>query len=130
MPFLESDLTKHPHKRKKRDIHKCTADDEDPLCCLYDYHINFEIIGWDWIVYPLEFNAGHCSGECSVTYMEGIRNKLVQKTSGTSPANTPIITNCCASTKARSLSMLYYNSNDELIYGEFPEMMISECSCL
>ena len=128
MPFLESDLVKNPMTSRPKRSQRCSAEEDEPLCCLYDYFINFEEIGWNWIVHPIEFNAGHCSGECTIHYMDGLRNKLVQKTAGSSSQQA--VTNCCASTKSKSLYMLYYNNDQELIYGEFPDMSISECGCL
>ena len=62
--FLELELL-DGSTRHKRTPHTCQAEANETKCCLYDLMIDFEKVGWEFVIAPKRYNAFICSGECS-----------------------------------------------------------------
>ena len=62
--FLELEVIDE-NGRSKRAPNICTAGSNETKCCLYDLMIDFEKVGWEFVIAPKRYNAYICSGECT-----------------------------------------------------------------
>lgn len=62
--FLELELI-DGSGRSKRTSNICQTGTNETKCCLYDLMIDFEKVGWEFVIAPKRYNAYICSGECS-----------------------------------------------------------------
>lgn len=87
------------------------------------WKVNFEQLGWNFIISPTEFVAYDCSGRC-INFMEpSINNHLkmlniLQKRSG-----------CCIPISYESMPIMYYDKFDNVVIKNYDDMMVSDCGC-
>lgn len=43
----------------------CRPGSNKTKCCLYNLMIDFEKVGWDFVIAPKRYNAYICNGECT-----------------------------------------------------------------
>lgn len=101
-------------------------------CRKIPYTIDFEAIGWDnWILYPLQFNAYRCVGECSVPHLitgESTNHAYIQSALSNNPyRNVP--EPCCVPSELESLEILYYENG--IVKQKVHEgMIVRKCECV
>ncbi|GAB1597741.1 nodal homolog [Argonauta hians] len=117
------------NKRKKK--RKQVGTNKDLPCGLYDYYIDFNVIGWgEWIVFPKRFNAHLCSGKCTgpiktdlnPTNHAMLRSLMKLK----QPDVTPLP--CCVPTKLKPMSLLYLEPG-EIVLRQHTDLVAEECGC-
>ncbi|KAM6184763.1 nodal homolog [Rhynchocyon petersi] len=106
--------------------------DKSQLCRKVKFLVDFNKIGWgSWIIYPKQYNAYRCEGECpnpvgeeffptNHAYMQSLL-KYYQPHRVPSP--------CCAPVKTKPLSMLYVE-NGRVLLDHHKDMIVEECGCL
>ncbi|XP_050522742.1 growth/differentiation factor 8-like isoform X2 [Daktulosphaira vitifoliae] len=96
---------------------------EETRCCRYPLTVDFEEFGWNWILAPTKYEANYCSGTCDpMLFMKYPHTHLVQMTKFD-------VGPCCAPRKMTSISMIYYDSNLNIVYGTVPGMVVDRCGC-
>ncbi|GIY71066.1 hypothetical protein CDAR_248241 [Caerostris darwini] len=125
-PFIETKVEKPKHRRTKRMIGlNCEENAEEVRCCRYPLTVDFEEFGWDWIIAPKRYEANYCSGECPYVFLQKYpHTHLVQQANPQGSAGP-----CCAPRKMSSISMLYFDSEFNIIYGMLPGMVVDRCGC-
>ncbi|XP_063077536.1 nodal-related 2 [Engraulis encrasicolus] len=110
---------------------KAAGASSSSLCRKVEMQVDFDQIGWGkWIVFPKKYNAYRCEGSCpnplgeefqptNHAYMQSLLKYY-------HPNRVPSA--CCAPTKMRPLSMLYYE-NGEMILRHHEDMVVEECGC-
>lgn len=114
--------TQKKHRRKRSVFMDCTESDHDMRCCRYPLKVNFTSFGWHFVVAPTSFDAYFCSGDCRVGYLEQYPHTHLA-------ALTTSATPCCSPTKMSSLSLLYFDDNQNLVLSVIPNMSVEGCSC-
>ncbi|XP_075680454.1 growth/differentiation factor 8-like [Dermatophagoides pteronyssinus] len=128
-PFMEISVDrKNPLQsslRRKRTIGlNCEDKSSEIRCCRYPLTVDFEQFGWDWIIAPKRYQANYCSGECPFVLMNQYpHTHLIQQ------INLNAIGPCCSPRKMSSISMLYLDSDLNVIYGILPNMVVERCGC-
>lgn len=51
--------------RRNTQPNVCRPGSNETKCCLYDLMIDFEKVGWDFVIAPKRYNAYICNGECT-----------------------------------------------------------------
>ncbi|XP_030066359.1 growth/differentiation factor 8 [Microcaecilia unicolor] len=122
-PFLEVKVMDKP-KRSRRDFGlECDERSTEARCCRYPLTVDFEAIGWDWIIAPKRYKANYCSGDCEFGFKyphTHVMHKAKPKGS---------VSPCCTPTKMSPINMLYFNGEEEVIYGKIPGMVVDRCGC-
>ena len=109
-----------------------TVDCSDPnvkLCCVRSLTINFvDDLGWDFITSPAEFKANYCSGSCPHNWKseEPLRHDIMDIYSERKKKS---IGPCCVPNEYESLTILYFNKNNEPTYAKLPNVIVKSCSC-
>lgn len=89
--------------------------------------VNFEELGWDFIVAPKTYTAYWCHGQCDDvrrkpnTFLERLMIFMGLE-SGWRPGR-------CAPTRYKHLWILYYDTDSNLNLEKLEEMVILECGC-
>uniref|UniRef100_UPI00358F2906 growth/differentiation factor 11 n=1 Tax=Myxine glutinosa TaxID=7769 RepID=UPI00358F2906 len=124
-PFLEVKVTE-PFRRSRRDIGlDCDEASNESRCCRYPLTVDFQAFGWDWIIAPKRYKANYCSGQCENMFLQEYpHTHLVQQANPRSAAGP-----CCTPIKMSPINMLYFNDQQEIIYGKIPGMVVDRCGC-
>ncbi|XP_008584671.1 PREDICTED: nodal homolog [Galeopterus variegatus] len=106
--------------------------DRSQLCRKVKFQVDFNLIGWgSWIIYPKQYNAYRCEGECpnpvgeefhptNHAYIQSLLKRY-------QPHRVP--STCCAPVKTKPLSMLYVD-NGRVLLDHHKDMVVEECGCL
>lgn len=65
--YLELELIGSSGRSKRSSPQVCQAGSNETKCCLYDLIIDFEKVGWDFVIAPRRYNGYICNGACSAT---------------------------------------------------------------
>ena len=129
-PFLVVKTASAPNKSvKKRDI-DCANDNSRKRCCKRELELKFSDIGWDnWIIAPRSFKRNYCDGECTLggDLITNSQSTIKGSMKMTNPGLP--ITFCCMPKRWSSLSILYYDENNNIVKTDMDRMIIEECGC-
>ncbi|XP_072301397.1 growth/differentiation factor 8 [Eucyclogobius newberryi] len=126
MPFLEVKMAE-PLKRGRRDVGlDCDVNSPESRCCRYPLTVDFEDFGYDWIIAPKRFKANYCSGECEYMHLQKYPHTHLVNNANPRGTAGP----CCTPTKMSPINMLYFNHEEQIIYGKIPSMVVDRCGCL
>ncbi|KAJ8949168.1 hypothetical protein NQ318_021659 [Aromia moschata] len=125
VPFVEIS-TMESKRRVRRNIGlNCEDNANEPLCCRYPLMVDFERIGFDFIIAPKRYDAHMCAGDCPfVTLQKYAHTHLIQM-SKPSTTTQP----CCAPRKMSAMSMLYFDEQLNVVFGSLPGMVVDRCGC-
>ncbi|XP_074518622.1 bone morphogenetic protein 2 [Halichoeres trimaculatus] len=127
------ELHNHPTRRRRAS--------PDPLthgraqsCQRVPLFVDFEEIGWSgWIISPRGYNAYHCKGSCPfplggnlrATNHATVRSIMhALKLSG-DEVGAP----CCVPDKLQSISLLYFDDEENVVLKQYDDMVALSCGC-
>ncbi|KAH9518597.1 Bone morphogenetic protein 5 [Bulinus truncatus] len=102
-------------------------------CSRYEMFVDFEEIGWSgWIISPNSYNAYHCAGECPFPLGQSQKptnhatvQSIVHALNVVKDVGTP----CCVPNKLYSISLLYFDDNENVILKQYDDMVVASCGC-
>ncbi|XP_020830854.1 nodal homolog [Phascolarctos cinereus] len=105
---------------------------ENRQCRKVRFQVDFNQIGWgSWIIYPKQYEAYRCEGECPNPMEERFQptnHAYIQSLlKFYQPHQVP--STCCAPVKTKALSMLYLE-NGNVLLDHHKDMIVEECGCL
>ena len=122
--FLGDTSPKKTNQRSKRSgLDSCRKRQQD---------VGFRDLNWHtWIIAPKRFQFHYCEGICPATL-----------TKGYNPSNNAIIQNIlhhrfsrkirtatCVPTELRSMTLLYYDTDNTIVLRQIREVLASNCGC-
>uniref|UniRef100_A0AC34QK03 TGF-beta family profile domain-containing protein n=1 Tax=Panagrolaimus sp. JU765 TaxID=591449 RepID=A0AC34QK03_9BILA len=120
--FLELELL-DGSGRGKRAANICTAGTNETKCCLYDLMIDFEKVGWEFVIAPKRYNAYICSGECSSGQMSSTAR-------GTIAQHAKVdFFQCCHPKDYVGITIVYVTNDNHIWVKEVPGMIARKCGC-
>uniref|UniRef100_A0A803YPR0 TGF-beta family profile domain-containing protein n=1 Tax=Meleagris gallopavo TaxID=9103 RepID=A0A803YPR0_MELGA len=129
-PKKSSDL---PHPNKLPGIFDdVRAADGRQVCRRHELYVSFQDLGWlDWVIAPQGYSAYYCEGECAFpldSCMNATNHAILQSLVHLmKPEAVPKA--CCAPTKLSATSVLYYDSNNNVILKKHRNMVVKSCGC-
>nr|XP_060640055.1 bone morphogenetic protein 8A-like [Anolis sagrei ordinatus] len=134
-------LRKRPHKRTNNFSHlnrlPGSLDDVHisegrPVCRRHELYVSFRDLGWlDWVIAPQGYSAFYCDGECAFpldSCMNATNHAILQSLVHLmKPEAVPKA--CCAPSKLSATSVLYYDSNNNVILKKHRNMVVKTCGC-
>nr|QYF06711.1 myostatin [Holothuria scabra] len=128
--FLMMNIREKRHQRYRRGIDDamvCTARSPVTTCCKYPMEIDFEEMGWDWVIAPRRYDANYCHGDCPRQYMLQYAHSQIVDAIGNPPlgATGP----CCAPRTMSGLSMLHTDRDDNIQFTVIDSMTVDACHC-
>lgn len=102
-------------------------------CTRYEMFVDFEAIGWSgWIISPNSYNAYHCAGECPFPLGQSQKptnHATVQSIVHALGVGKNVGTPCCVPNKLYSISLLYFDDNENVILKQYDDMVVASCGC-
>ncbi|XP_059168357.1 bone morphogenetic protein 2-like [Physella acuta] len=102
-------------------------------CSRYEMFVDFEEIGWSgWIISPNSYNAYHCAGECPFPLGQNQKptnHATVQSIVHALGVVKDVGTPCCVPNKLYSISLLYFDDNENVILKQYDDMVVASCGC-
>ncbi|XP_015259878.1 PREDICTED: growth/differentiation factor 8-like [Cyprinodon variegatus] len=124
-PFVEIKVSEGPRRVRRNSGLDCDENSPETRCCRYPLTVDFEAFGFDWIIAPKRYKAYYCSGECEYMYLQKYpHTHLVNKVNPKGSVGP-----CCTPSKMSPINMLYFNQNEQIIYGTIPDMVVDRCGC-
>ncbi|XP_034238379.1 growth/differentiation factor 8-like [Thrips palmi] len=124
MPFIEVYLKESPKRRSRRAVGlDCDENSEESRCCRYPLVVDFELFGWDFIIFPKKYEANYCSGECPFVYMQKYPHTALMHLANNKTGP------CCAPRKMSPINMLYFDNDLNVVFGVLPGMVVERCGC-
>ncbi|CAB3402229.1 unnamed protein product [Caenorhabditis bovis] len=133
-------LTVSRKSRKRRTTTPvCTLDSPISGCCLYNLMIDFEKIGWDWIIAPTKYNAYMCRGDCKYNAhhfsISDTGHSKIMKAAMRMSDNTRRMLDtvgvCCHPTDYRYeyIRLIYVNRDGRVSVANVNGMIAKRCAC-
>uniref|UniRef100_A0A3P9NLE8 Bone morphogenetic protein 8a n=1 Tax=Poecilia reticulata TaxID=8081 RepID=A0A3P9NLE8_POERE len=102
-------------------------------CKKHELYVSFSDLGWkDWVLAPAGYSAYYCDGECihpMGACMNATNHAIIQQVVHLmKPDEVPSA--CCAPTKLSSISVLFYDDNNNVILKKHRNMVVKTCGCL
>ncbi|KAJ1204678.1 hypothetical protein NDU88_000118 [Pleurodeles waltl] len=106
----------------------------EPKNCARRYlKVDFADIGWsEWIISPKSFDAYYCSGACQFPMPKSLKPsnhatiQSIVRAVGVVPG---IPEPCCVPEKMSSLSILFFDENQNVVLKVYPNMTVESCAC-
>nr|QWX95793.1 Sma/Mab TGFbeta ligand [Strongyloides stercoralis] len=96
--------------------------------------VKFSDIGWgSKVIAPKVFEANYCSGTCSFPLTKDVphsNHAIIQSLLYNMKIIQRIPNVCCAPEKMDSLTILYFDEQDNVVLKTYPKMSVSSCSCI
>lgn len=96
--------------------------------------VDFEEIGWSgWIISPRGYNAYHCKGSCPfplggnlrATNHATVRSIMHALKLSTDEVGVP----CCVPDRLQSISLLYFDDEENVVLKQYDDMVALSCGC-
>ncbi|KAK6171140.1 hypothetical protein SNE40_019394 [Patella caerulea] len=119
--------------RKKRTYDVYSRSRSKRSCARQDMYVDFDEIGWSgWIISPKGYNANHCSGECPFPLGQSQKptnHATVQSIVHALRVGKGVGTPCCVPNKLYSISLLYFDDDENVILKQYDDMVAATCGC-
>ncbi|XP_061894318.1 inhibin beta C chain [Entelurus aequoreus] len=119
------------HLLRKRSL-RCG--DDVTVCCKRDFYIKFKDIQWhDWIIAPEGYHMNYCLGQCPqhLSGSPGIASSFHATVLSQLKVNgiNTAASSCCVPTERQPLSMVFFNSQHNIVKTDIPDMIVESCGC-
>ncbi|XP_004614370.2 bone morphogenetic protein 8A-like [Sorex araneus] len=102
------------------------------VCRRHELYVSFQDLEWmDWVIAPQGYSAYYCEGECIFpldSCMNATNHAIVQSLVHLMKPDV-IPKACCAPTKLSAISVLYYDSSNNVILRKKRNMVVGACGC-
>ncbi|XP_061666947.1 bone morphogenetic protein 2-like [Syngnathoides biaculeatus] len=128
-----SELPNHP-TRRRRGAPVARPRGHSRSCQRVPLFVDFEEIGWSgWIISPRGYNAYHCKGSCPfplggnlrATNHATVRSIMHALKVSTDEVEAP----CCVPDKLQSISLLYFDDEENVVLKQYDDMVAMSCGC-
>ncbi|XP_042295339.1 bone morphogenetic protein 8A-like [Sceloporus undulatus] len=141
VPRATKQLRKRQHKKTNNFSHlnrlpgsldELHVSEGRQVCRRHELYVSFQDLGWlDWVIAPQGYSAFYCEGECAFpldSCMNATNHAILQSLVHLmKPDAVPKA--CCAPTKLSATSVLYYDSNNNVILKKHRNMVVKTCGC-
>ncbi|XP_030019152.1 bone morphogenetic protein 2 [Sphaeramia orbicularis] len=128
------ELHTHRSSRRQRAAPVETPHGRPRPCHRVPLFVDFEEIGWSgWIISPRGYNAYHCRGSCPfplggslrATNHATVRSIMHALKLSSDNVGAP----CCVPDKLQSISLLYFDDEENVVLKQYDDMVALSCGC-
>lgn len=101
-------------------------------CRKIPLYVTFEALKWtDWIIAPEGYKSYYCGGECKfpLHHNSNATNHAIIQTLVHSLSPKRAHPPCCAPSRLEPLTVLYVNSEENVVIKKFSNMIVNDCGC-
>uniref|UniRef100_A0A3B5AR42 Bone morphogenetic protein 2-like n=1 Tax=Stegastes partitus TaxID=144197 RepID=A0A3B5AR42_9TELE len=96
--------------------------------------VDFDEIGWSgWIISPRGYNAHHCKGSCPFPLGGGLRATNHATVRSIMHAlklySDEVGAPCCVPDRLQSISLLYFDDEENVVLKQYDDMVALSCGC-
>ena len=125
-----------PQRKTRRSSPIRNIEELEEPCNIREWRLHFNLIGWDWMLQPESYLAGVCEGSCNLpedkhlvtttnhAYLVSMLRQRKKRYSRLLP--TPK----CVPMKSAPMSVLYINSDGNIVIDTLESMVVTACGCL
>ncbi|KAM9837393.1 bone morphogenetic protein 2-A [Aulostomus maculatus] len=124
----------HQRSRKRRGAPPFLPHGHAQSCQRVPLFVDFEEIGWSgWIISPRGYNAYHCRGSCPfplggnlrATNHATVRSIMHALKLSSDDVGAP----CCVPDRLQSISLLYFDDDENVVLKQYDDMVALSCGC-
>ncbi|XP_029384262.1 bone morphogenetic protein 2 [Echeneis naucrates] len=122
------------HGRRRRASPGVSPQGQPQSCQRVPLFVDFEEIGWSgWIISPRGYNAYHCKGSCPfplggslrATNHATVRSIMHALKLSSNEVGGP----CCVPDRLQSISLLYFDDEENVVLKQYDDMVALSCGC-
>ncbi|XP_028332696.1 bone morphogenetic protein 2 [Gouania willdenowi] len=103
-------------------------------CQRVPLYVDFDEIGWSgWIISPRGYHANHCKGSCPFPLGGGLsatNHATVLSIVHTLRLSSSVVgAPCCVPDRLESISLLYFDDEENVVLKQYDEMVAMSCGC-
>uniref|UniRef100_H3CF38 TGF-beta family profile domain-containing protein n=1 Tax=Tetraodon nigroviridis TaxID=99883 RepID=H3CF38_TETNG len=95
--------------------------------------VDFEEIGWSgWIISPRGYNAHHCAGSCPFPlggHLKATNHATVRSIMHALKLSSDVGAPCCVPDKLQSISLMYFDDEENVVLKQYDDMVALSCGC-
>uniref|UniRef100_A0A3B4X895 Bone morphogenetic protein 2-like n=1 Tax=Seriola lalandi dorsalis TaxID=1841481 RepID=A0A3B4X895_SERLL len=123
-----------PRSRRRRAAPGLLPHGHSQSCQRVPLFVDFEEIGWSgWIISPRGYNAYHCKGSCPfplggslrATNHATVRSIMHALKLSSDDVGAP----CCVPDRLQSISLLYFDDEENVVLKQYDDMVALSCGC-
>ncbi|XP_075890820.1 bone morphogenetic protein 2 isoform X2 [Nelusetta ayraudi] len=127
------ELHDHP-SRRRRASQRLSSNAKSQSCQRVPLFVDFDEIGWSgWIISPRGYNAYHCRGSCPfplggnlrATNHATVRSIMHALKLSADEVSAP----CCVPDRLQSISLLYFDDEENVVLKQYDDMVALSCGC-
>ncbi|XP_022249332.1 growth/differentiation factor 10-like [Limulus polyphemus] len=103
------------------------------LCRRRKLRVNFADIGWSrWIIAPTSLEVHFCSGHCPFPLTKNFRpsnHATIQSIVNAIGLNPGVPAPCCVPDSLSSVTLLYFDEDENVVLKNYPNMSVQNCAC-
>ncbi|XP_021343121.1 bone morphogenetic protein 3-like [Mizuhopecten yessoensis] len=103
------------------------------ICSKRKLILDFADIGWeDKIIAPKSFEAHYCAGSCPFPLTKKLRpsnHATIQSMVHAIGIHTDVPAPCCVPESLSSITLLFFDSNRNVVLKNYPSMSVKACGC-
>ncbi|TNN04162.1 bone morphogenetic protein 2-like [Takifugu flavidus] len=107
--------------------------DHSQSCQRVPLFVDFEEIGWSgWIISPRGYNAYHCTGSCPFPLGGNLRatnHATVRSIMHALKLSSDVGAPCCVPERLQSISLLYFDDEENVVLKQYDDMVALSCGC-
>ncbi|XP_068610760.1 bone morphogenetic protein 2-B-like isoform X2 [Brachionichthys hirsutus] len=125
----------HSHRsRTRRASPEFVPPSHSHTCQRVPLFVDFDEIGWSgWIISPRGYNAYHCRGSCPFPLGENLRatnHATVRSIMNALKLSTDKVgAPCCVPDELQSISLLYFDDEENVVLKQYDDMVALSCGC-
>ncbi|XP_013876037.1 bone morphogenetic protein 2-B [Austrofundulus limnaeus] len=128
--------TKPQHRlsRRRRASSDFSSHGRPQSCQRVPLFVDFKEIGWSgWIISPHGYNAYQCRGSCPFPLGDGLRatnHATVRSIMHALKLSSSVVgAPCCVPNRLQSISLLYFDDEENVVLKQFDDMVALSCGC-
>lgn len=120
--------------RRRRASPKFSAQGHTQSCHRVPLFVDFDEIGWSgWIISPRGYNAYHCKGTCPFPLGGNLRatnHATVRSIMHALKVSDDVVeAPCCVPDRLQSISLLYFDNEENVVLKQYDDMVALSCGC-